>query len=53
MSQRVLSGFENRKPGFVYLVLPTASSLWIGAELTDLGIATWAGHRSLSFTKDR
>jgi integrase len=31
----------------------TAVSLWIAAGGTDLEIAKWAGHRSVSFTKDR
>jgi integrase len=31
----------------------TAVSLWIAAGATDLEVAKWAGHRSVSFTKDR
>lgn len=31
----------------------TAVSLWIAAGATDLEVAMWAGHRSVSFTKDR
>ena len=31
----------------------TAVSLWIAAGASDLEVAKWAGHRSVSFTKDR
>jgi integrase len=31
----------------------TAVSLWVAIGATDLEIAKWAGHRSVSFTKDR
>lgn len=31
----------------------TAVSLWISQGATDLEVAKWAGHRSVSFTKDR
>jgi integrase len=31
----------------------TAVSLWIAAGASDLEVSRWAGHRSVSFTKDR
>ena len=31
----------------------SAVSLWIAAGATDLEVCRWAGHRSVSFTKDR
>lgn len=31
----------------------TAVSLWIAAGASDIEVAKWAGHRSVSFTKDR
>lgn len=46
-----LAGFDP-KPTF-HDMRHTAVSLWIAAGASDLEVAKWAGHRSVSFTKDR